>query len=99
MYICIYIYIYIYILSSSQKPSGRLLWFPSSTSSNVFNGFRRCVCMVSVVARNVFFYGFRRDRKTFCYGFRRWIFGGFCHRRRIQRFRMYRAIPRFVLCF
>ena len=27
------------------------------------------------------------------YGFRRWTFGGFCLRRRIQDFRMYRAIP------
>ena len=61
--------------------------------------------MVSVVGGNVclwfpslFFYGFRRGRKTFCYGFRRWAFGGFCRRRRILDFRMYRAIPR-CLCF
>ena len=61
--------------------------------------------MVSVVAGNVFYgfrrwfvYGFRRGRKMLFYGFRRWILGGFCRRRRIQNFRMYRAIPRFLLC-
>ena len=36
---------------------------------------------------------------TFFNGFRRWIFGGFCSRRRIQRFRTYRAIPRFSFVF
>ena len=71
MFTCIHIntcvYIYIYTLSASRKPSGRFLWFPSSTSSNVFYGFRRrhhptflygfrrWFPMVSVVAGNVLF--------------------------------------------
>ena len=121
IYISLYIYIYIYIciLSSSRKPSGRfLLWFPSSTSSNVFLWYPSFLVfllyfrMVSVVAGKLFFLwflslvfffffffnGFRRGRKTFFYGFRRLTFGGFCRRRRIQHFRMYRGIPRFLSC-
>ena len=47
----------------------------------------------------VFLFGFFRGRKTFSYCFRRWTFGGFCRRRRIHDFGMYRAIPRFFLCF
>ena len=37
----------------------------------------------------------RRHEETFVYGFSRRISDGFC-RRRIQNFRMYRVIPRFV---
>ena len=33
----------------------------------------------------------------FFYGFHRWIFGGFCRRRRIQTFRTSRAIPFFCV--
>ena len=67
-----------YTLSSSRKPSGHFfLWFPPSTSSYVF-------FMASLVG---FLYGFRRGRKTCCYGFRRRIFDGFCCRRGIQHFR------------
>ena len=70
-------------------------------------------CMVSVVGclwfsssqetllwfPSLVFNGFRRGRKTFVYGFRRWICGGFCRRRRIQNVIIYRAIPRCLLCF
>ena len=99
----IYIYICTYTVSSTFS-----LWFPSSTSFNVFvwfpssvfclwfpswqeafvYGFRRFCCC----------YGFRRGRKMLFYGFRRWIVGGFCRRRRIHNFRKYRAIP-FLLVF
>ena len=47
------------------------------------------VCMVSVTC----LYGFRY---VVC-GFRRWIFGGFCRRRRNQHFRTSQTIP-CVLC-
>ena len=52
------------------------------------------VCMVSVTfcfkVSVTICHGFR----YVVYGFRRWIFGGFCRRRRIRNFRTYRAIPR-----
>ena len=55
--------------------------------------------LVSVVG---LYYGFRYAfvwfPLRFCYGFRRWIFDGFCRCRRITIFETYRAIPRF-LCF
>ena len=56
LWVYVYIYIYIYVLSASRKPSGRFLWFPSSTPSNVL--FMVSVVgffMVSVVAGNMFF--------------------------------------------
>ena len=107
----IYIYIYIYLVRHGNRqdvflygfrrrrhPTFFCLWFPSL----VF-------LMGSVVAGNVFVYGFRlwlfngfrRGQKIICcfvHGFRRWIFDGLCRRRRIQHFRRYRAIPR-LLCF
>ena len=62
-------------------------------------GFRRCFCLrlplcFVVMVSFTFVYGFR----YVVYGFRRWIFGGFCRRRRIQHFRTSKAIPR-LLCF
>ena len=63
-------------------------------------GFRRCFFVLWFPSSpETFCYGFRRGRKTLFYGFRRRIFGGFCRRRRIQNFRMYRAIPRFLFVF
>ena len=56
----------------------------------LFNGFRYVFFL---------FYGFRYVCLLFpllLYGFRRWTFGGFCRRRRINDFRMCRAIPRFL---
>ena len=99
-YIYIYIYTHItytytYLVRHGNRQD--LLWFPSSTTSNVsFYGFRRW--FFGYGFRRCFCCYFRRGRKTFVYGFRRWIVGGFCRRRRIQHFRMYRAIPRCV-CF
>ena len=53
IYIHIYIYIYTYVFSASWKLPGRFfLWFPSSTSPNVFVWFPPFS-----------FYGFRRRRK------------------------------------
>ena len=109
MYMCIYIYIYIYVyLLRHGNRKDVFLWFPSSTSCNVsfcmvcvvgflfwFPSSQETFAMVSVV----FVYGFRGGRKTICYGFRRWTFGGFCRRRRIQHLKMCRTIPRFFLCF
>ena len=76
-----------------------LLWFPSVVF--IFDGFRRrrkrfsfVVFMVSVVG---LFLWFPSWQENISYGFRRWIFGGFCGRRRIQHFIMYRAIP-FCCC-
>ena len=60
----IYIYIYIYILSASWKLPGRFLWFPSSTSPNVFVWFSS-LC---------FFLWFPSSQETFLSGFRRWLF-------------------------
>ena len=98
-----YIYIYIYILSSSRKPSGRLLmvsvvdiiqcvlfkWFPSSA-----------VLWFPSSQENVFswfpslaFSWSPSWQENICYGFRRRNFDGFCRRRKIQNFRTYRVIP------
>ena len=71
-----------------------VLWFPPL----VF-------VIVSVVVGNVCLWfpslvwlWFPSWQETFVCGFRRWFLGGFCRRRRIHNFRMYRAIPR-VVCF
>ena len=60
----------------------------------IFCVFRTCFRRWFLWFRLRFCYGFR----YVFYGFRRWIFGGFCRRRRIQNFRTYRAIAHF-LCF
>ena len=102
-YMYIYIYIYVYICIHLVRHGNRqgvfVLWFLSSTSSNIFvvygfrrwlfNGFRRrrkrFLCFYGF-RRWFFCYGFRRGRKTFRYGFRRWFFNGF--RRGKERFCM-----------
>ena len=76
---CMYIYLYIYLVRQGNRQDV-CLWFPSSTTSNIFVMFSVVCCysfrrrrkrfvMVFVVG---FCYGFRRGRKTFVYGFRRW---------------------------
>ena len=69
----IHIYIYIYILSASRKPSGRFLMVSVvDTIQRLFMVSVVGTLMVSVVAGNVFqwfpfavfFYGFRRGKKT-----------------------------------
>ena len=98
------IYIYTYILSSSRKPSGLSFYGLRRRHHPTF------LFMASVVVcfrrrRKLLFYGFRRwfsfmvsvvAGKRCLYGFRRRIFDGFCRRRRIQNFRTYRVIPRFL---
>ena len=83
----------VFVMVSVVDIIQHLLWFPSS-----------CLIMVSVLAANVCLwfpslvcYGFRRVRKRCCYGFRRRIVDGFCRRRRIQHFRMYRVISFLLL--
>ena len=105
----IYIYIYIYVLSSSRKPSGRFLLFMVSVVDIIQRLFMMSVVgflMASVVAGNIclwfpslVFSWFPSWQENMFYGFRRWTLGGFCHRRRIHKFRMYRAIPSFFWCF
>ena len=50
-------------------------------------GFRRCFCLWFPLR-------FVMVSVTFVYGFRRWIFGGFCRRRRIQNLE---GIERFLV--
>ena len=80
------------------------LWFPSSTSSNVFMVSVVGLLMVPVVTWNVIWWfpslvcwWFPSWQENTFYGFRRWIVGGFCRRRRIQNVRMYGAVPRFLV--
>ena len=79
--ICIYIYIYLVCLGNYQDV---FLWFPSSTSPNVFVWFPSLV-----------FLWFPSSQETFFYGFRRWFFNGF--RRGRKRFLMASVAERFLM--
>ena len=61
----VYIYIYIYIICLARHGNRQdvLLWFPSSTSSNVLCWFPSLVC-----------WWFPSSQETLVYGFRRWLF-------------------------
>ena len=47
------------------------------------------------MVKDICFYGFRRGRQTFFYGFRRWFFNGF--RRGRKRFLMVSVAERFLM--
>ena len=95
-YIYIYIYIYIYVYTSFVTETVRtfFFWFLSLVFLFLFFFF------VWFLSWQDFFFFFSYFLYiSYFHGFCRWTFGGFCRRRRIQNFRMYRAIPRFFLCF